>query len=145
MYIAMTSRLKGFLLAALSLILLCAAALGIPALIAGDTHAPLWAALGAYIALFIAPIAVFVFGVPAHLALQSAGKRSLRAYVWTGFGISACLALLGSVTLPESSARGMIQIFEIIIVLIAGPLSAAVFWGVVRPDRATLPKQVPLT
>jgi hypothetical protein len=143
LYIAMTPRLKGFLLAALSLILLCAAALGIPAAIAGDTHAPLWAVLGAYIALVIAPIAVFVLGVPAHLTLQLAGKRSLRAYVWTGFGISAGLALLGSVTLPESSARGLIQTFEILIVLIAGPLSAAVFWCVARPDRAILPKQAP--
>ena len=137
----MTPRLKGFLLAALSLILLCAGALGIPAAVAGDVHALGWAAIGACSAAIIAPVAVLIFGVPAHLALQRAGKRSLRAYLWTGFGISTCLGILGAVTLPESAARGLIQIFEIAIVLVAGPLSSAVFWGIARPDRAINPKQ----
>jgi hypothetical protein len=130
---------KGFVAAILSLVALCAVALGIPAAFGDVSNLWKWAALGAGIALFIAPVAVAIFGIPAVYALHRTGRTSLRAHVWTGFGISACLATLSALTLPGSEARGIIQIFETVIVLISGPLAAAAFWSVARPDRTIQP------
>ena len=118
-------------------------ATGIPAVLLGDQHALGWAAIGAYVGLLVAPIAVAVFGIPSIYVLRRSGNCSLRAYLWTGFGISSSLALISAVTLPESAARGIIQIFEIACMIIAGPFAAAVFWASVRPDRVAEVKQAP--
>ena len=129
----MTPRLKGFIFATLSLVALCALAS------TAFFLSPIGAVIGAGIAAVMAPIAILVFGVPAHLGLSRLKKTSLRAYLWTGFAISTVLAFCIAIMLPHGGPRMMIALFEIAIILFAGPCAAWVFWLTLRPDRAAPP------
>jgi len=127
----MTPRLKGFIFATLSVIALCALASTVFFL------SPIGAVIGAGLATIIAPIAILVFGVPAHLGLSWLKKTSLRAHLWTGFAISTVLAFGIAFKLPHGGARMMIALFEMTIILLAGPCAAWAFWRTVRPDLPT--------
>ena len=130
----MWTIIKGLVLGALSMVAFGALALFIAAAIDGE---PLVGALlGAYIAGFVAPVAMLVFGLPAHIALRWAGLSSLRAYLWAGFGLAAALCLAMSLSLPHSAARFIVALIEMAFVIVCGPMAAAVFWYAVRPDRA---------
>jgi len=136
----MWTAIKGLVLATLSLIVLCIVAVALPAIIAGD-HALGWALIGAYMGMLIVPAPVLLFGTLSHFGLRWLGRTSLRAYLWTAFGLSAFLALLIAIRLPTSEARGMIALFEILLILIGGPCAAIVFWYTVRPDRSMASKE----
>jgi hypothetical protein len=110
---------KGLLFAACSLILLGMVPFG---------------AIGMFIAAFASVFVVPIFGISAFLGLQWFGRTSLRAYLWTGFGISTVLAFALAIRLPHTSGRMLVALYEIAYILIGGPLAAWAFWRTVRPD-----------
>ena len=139
----MRSAFKGYLSATLSLIVLAAAVCAIPALAAYQNPVG-WTLIGAYMGAMIAPIAVLFIGVPAHLVLQMTARTSLRAYVWTGFGVAALLSFAVAIALPHGGARMVVALFEIAVILLGGPCAAAAFWYGARPDRPIIAKQAAL-
>jgi hypothetical protein len=133
----MTPRLKGFILATLSLIVL--GAVGFAAFIGS----PAGVIVGGIGSAVFGPMAMLMFGLPAHLLLNWFGKPSLRAYVWAGFIVSAALAALAAIPVPHGDARLIFQFFQILLIIIGGPLAASVFWWGARPDLATQQTQTP--
>jgi hypothetical protein len=135
----MRPSFKGYLYATLSLIVLAAAVCAIPPLAAYQNPVG-WMFLGACAGAMIAPVAVLLIGVPAHLALQKTARKSLRAYLWAGFGSAALLSFAVAVSLPHGGARMAVALFEIFVVLLGGPCAAAAFWHGARPDRSAIAK-----
>jgi len=136
--------IKGFLAAILSVVVLCGALIGVPAALGGVESFLGGLVIGVGAALFIAPIAIALFGIPIVYLLRRLGRNTLRAYFWASFGTCTCLAFWMAFNLPANSARGFQGIFEILVVLIAGPCAATVFWSVTRPDQAIKQKTAPL-
>lgn len=86
--------------------------------------------------LLITLLCGYAIGLPVHLALRRLGKSTLENYLFVSSLITIILtAAIILRSIPVLSDPGYLLILFIFSTATAGPISAIIFWRIVRPDQ----------